>query len=76
MNKIEPIAHRAEWTASGHVEQYQHAQPATFFGVHQRFDNHVAGDNETETSLFSLFYGLPAQYADDVIADKLTTAAD
>lgn len=37
---------------------------------YQRFDNHVAGDNETETSLFSLFYGLPAQYADDVIADK------
>jgi membrane-anchored protein YejM (alkaline phosphatase superfamily) len=41
-----------------------------FSQQYQRFDNHVAGDNETETSLFSLFYGLPAQYADDVIADK------
>ena len=41
-----------------------------FAEQHQRYVNHIAGDNETETSLFSLFYGLPAQYADDVEADK------
>ncbi len=41
-----------------------------FAEQHQRFTNHIAGDNETETSLFSLFYGLPAQYAEDAQADK------
>jgi uncharacterized protein len=41
-----------------------------FSQQYQGFNNHVAGDNETETSLFTLFYGLPAQYAEDVLADK------
>lgn len=35
---------------------------ARYASLHQSFTNHLAGDNQTVTSLFSLFYGLPGQY--------------
>lgn len=35
---------------------------ARYASQHQLFSNHLAGDNESATSLFSLFYGLPGQY--------------
>lgn len=41
-----------------------------FAAQHQQFTHHIAGDNQSDTSLFSLFYGLPGQYADDMLADK------
>lgn len=37
---------------------------------HQQFTHHIAGDNQSESSLFSLFYGVPSQYAEDMLADK------
>lgn len=45
---------------------------ARFADQHQQFSQHMAGDIESTPSLFSLFYGLPAQYADDVQADELS----
>ena len=38
-------------------------------GQSQRFTQQLSADNERETSLFSLFYGLPASYMDDMLAD-------
>ncbi|GAA4497592.1 DUF3413 domain-containing protein [Pseudaeromonas paramecii] len=35
---------------------------ARYASQHQLFTNHLAGDNDTASSLFSLFYGLPGQY--------------
>ena len=41
-----------------------------FSSQHQRFTHHIAGDNNTENSLFSLFYGLPGQYAKDMLHER------
>ncbi len=41
-----------------------------YAGQHDRFNQHFAGDNDADSSLFSLFYGLPAAYMDDALADK------
>ena len=43
---------------------------ARFAAQHQQFTHHIAGDNRSESSLFALFYGVPSQYADDMLADR------
>lgn len=41
-----------------------------FSAEHMNFTHHIAGDNTTENSLFSLFFGLPGQYAKDMLHEK------
>lgn len=41
-----------------------------FSAQHLNFSHHIAGDNNTDNSLFSLFFGLPGQYAKDMLHEK------
>lgn len=40
-----------------------------FASQSQNFVQHLSADNERESSLFSLFYGLPASYMEEMLAD-------
>ena len=42
---------------------------ARYASQHLQFLRHVGGDNSSDSSLFSLFYGLPAQYLPDMLAE-------
>lgn len=44
--------------------------PINLFANQHDRNQHFAGDNDTDSSLFSLFYGLPASYMGDALADK------